>query len=306
MAGSGDRKTPLVADRRYASERVRKPDPKPAPKAKATRARRPARVRRRGGGGGNIIIRLIAGIVRFIWRLFWGIGWRVGLFAGIGLLGITYYYYAQLPPYDALIDARARGSVTLLDRDDKVFAWRGETFGGQIDVDTVSPYLRDAIIATEDKRFYRHFGISPRGIASAISINMSEGRGPFEGNGGSTITQQLAKLLCLGVAYDPKQWKSEAAYEEDCRGGGIRRKLKEIPFESNTQIIGDKRIQDRLFVEVEKVNAGLGHWEQIKKIALLPGEFTIDGGEMTPSLKLRRKPIMAKYAAQVEWIYGAA
>ena len=230
MAGSGDRKTPLVADRRYASERVRKPDPKPAPKAKATRARRPARVRRRGGGGGNIIIRLIAGIVRFIWRLFWGIGWRVGLFAGIGLLGITYYYYAQLPPYDALIDARARGSVTLLDRDDKVFAWRGETFGGQIDVDTVSPYLRDAIIATEDKRFYRHFGISPRGIASAISINMSEGRGPFEGNGGSTITQQLAKLLCLGVAYDPKAWKSEADYEEDCRSGGLKRKLKEIPF----------------------------------------------------------------------------
>ena len=83
-------------------------------------------------------------------------------------------------------------------------------------------------------------------------------------------------------------------------------KLKDIPFESNAQVVTLKRIQDRLFTEVEKVNAGLGHWEQIKKIALLPGEFTIDGGELTPSLKLRRKPIMAKYAAQVEWIYGAA
>jgi len=85
-------------------------------------------------------------------------------------------------------------------------------------------------VATEDKRFYWHFGISPRGIASAIRINLAEGRGAFEGNGGSTITQQTAKLLCLGVKWDPKLWKSEADYEKDCRKGGIWRKLKEVPF----------------------------------------------------------------------------
>ncbi len=80
--------------------------------------------------------------------------------------------------------------------------------------------------------------------------------------------------------------------------------LKGIPYESPQQIITDKRIVDRVFAEVQKVNVGLGHWEQIKRIELLPAEFTIDGGEMTPSLKLRRKPIMAKYAAQVERIYA--
>ena len=40
----------------------------------------------------------------------------------------------------------------------------------------------------------------------------------------------MAKLLCLGVPYDPTQWKSEADYEADCRRGGIWRKLKEVPF----------------------------------------------------------------------------
>ena len=80
--------------------------------------------------------------------------------------------------------------------------------------------------------------------------------------------------------------------------------LKGIPFEGPRQVITEKRIMDRVFVEVQKVNAGLGHWEQIKKIELLPAEFTIDGGELTPSLKLRRKPIMAKYAAEVERIYA--
>ncbi|MCB0767639.1 MAG: long-chain fatty acid--CoA ligase [Flavobacteriales bacterium] len=80
--------------------------------------------------------------------------------------------------------------------------------------------------------------------------------------------------------------------------------LKNIPYENPQQIIGDKRIIDRIFAEVQKVNAGLGHWEQVKRIELLPSELTIDGGELTPSLKLRRKPILAKYAAQVERIYA--
>ena len=79
--------------------------------------------------------------------------------------------------------------------------------------------------------------------------------------------------------------------------------LKGIPFTDNDRIITDKRIHDRIFEEVKKVNQGLGHWEQIKKIALLPAEFTIEGGELTPSLKLKRKAIMAKYAAQVETMY---
>ena len=81
--------------------------------------------------------------------------------------------------------------------------------------------------------------------------------------------------------------------------------LKGIPFESREQVIADRRIRDRIFAEVSKYNAGMGHWEQVKKIALLPAEWTIEGGEFTPSLKLRRKPVLAKYAAVVEEIYGA-
>ena len=54
--------------------------------------------------------------------------------------------------------------------------------------------------------------------------------GPLDGHGGSTITQQVAKLLCLGVPYDPDTWKDEAAYEADCRAGSLWRKIKEIPY----------------------------------------------------------------------------
>ncbi|MFN6116944.1 MAG: AMP-dependent synthetase/ligase [Flavobacteriales bacterium] len=78
---------------------------------------------------------------------------------------------------------------------------------------------------------------------------------------------------------------------------------KGIPFTSREQVIADQRVVDRIFREVETANQGLGQWEQVKKIALLPAEFTIDGGELTPTLKLRRKPILAKYDHEVERLY---
>src|SRR5213592_5150335 len=54
--------------------------------------------------------------------------------------------------------------------------------------------LRDAIIATEDRRFYSHFGVDPIGVARAVYQNFRRGRIV---EGGSTITQQLAKVLFL-------------------------------------------------------------------------------------------------------------
>src|SRR5207247_2826705 len=54
--------------------------------------------------------------------------------------------------------------------------------------------LKQAIIATEDARFYSHFGVDPMGIARAVYQNFRRGRIV---EGGSTITQQLAKILFL-------------------------------------------------------------------------------------------------------------
>lgn len=218
MASTGKGR-PMVADRRYAAPSGGGGRLPSRPPTKRAPARRPAR--KRG---------IFSRFVLFVWGFVWSILWRI-LAAGALVLGCgVLYFYVQLPPVSALIDGRARGSVTMLDANDQVFAWRGETFGGQVTPQTVSPNLLHAIIATEDKRFYAHFGVSPRGIISAVAINLRAGRGPFEGNGGSTITQQTAKLLCLGVAYDPTQWKSESDYEDDCRSGGLKRKIKEVPY----------------------------------------------------------------------------
>ncbi len=225
MSGTGKKKRPaLVADRRYTNKK------KPTQKKTATArkvikptARRKRRAPLRKVG---FLRRLFNWLFRIIWRLVWR-----GTVVVTALIAVAvFYFYTTLPPVSDLLDGRARGSVTLLDRNGAVYAWRGEQFGGQIDATTVSPNLKNAVVATEDKRFYRHFGISPRGIASAVRINLSAGRGPLSGNGGSTITQQSAKLLCLGVPFDPSAGLSEAEYEADCRQGSLWRKIKEAVY----------------------------------------------------------------------------
>jgi len=234
MSDSSRRKPPLVADKRYPSgaapKKARKPKAKPA--ARKTKAKPPARrqktrrVRKPMRGP----LRWIMVPIRWILRLLWGIGWRVGAVLAIVVALAVGYVYLSLPNMTSLLDGRARGSVTLLDQTGAVFAWRGDQFGGVVTTDTVSPHLKNAIVSTEDRRFYRHFGVSPRGVASAVRINLREGRGPLSGNGGSTITQQTAKLLCLGTPYDPETGETEAEYEAECRRGTLQRKIYEAIY----------------------------------------------------------------------------
>ena len=251
MTNSTGRKPSLVADQRYpkgsGNSSTRGAASKPRPKTKSTQkprkasasksgrstTRRKSSPRKGGGGGGGIFARIgraIRGLILWVLRLIWAVTWRVGaVFVLIVGLGVA-YIYSTLPDVSALLDGRARGSVTMLDDQGQVFAWRGDQFGGVVTTQTVSPHLKNAIIATEDKRFYRHFGVSPRGVASAVRINLREGRGPLSGHGGSTISQQTAKLLCLGDPFDPSTGQTEAQYESACRKGTLWRKAKEAAY----------------------------------------------------------------------------
>ncbi|MEC7793378.1 MAG: PBP1A family penicillin-binding protein [Pseudomonadota bacterium] len=235
MSDSGRRKPPLVADRRFAGGKGKGPakgKSKTGAGRKASagrggsksRRRSPAPRRPRGPLG------YLTAFIRWIFRLVFGMAWRLSLVIVLIIALAVAYSASTMPPLEAQLDGRARGSVTMLDREGQVFAWRGDQFGGVVTAETVSPHLKNAIVATEDKRFYSHFGISPRGIASAIRINLREGRGPLSGHGGSTITQQTAKLLCLGDPYDPNLWDNETAYESDCRQTTLWRKIREAIY----------------------------------------------------------------------------
>ncbi len=261
MSGPKSKRPALVADKRTPS----KPAKKKTARKKPARAKSPSR---------NPIVWFF----RAIFRLIWGIGWRVGALTAIAIGAGVLYFTASLPPASTLLDGRSRGSVTLLDRDGQVYAWRGEQFGGQITAETVSPHLKNAVIATEDKRFYRHFGISPRGIASAVRINLREGRGPLQGHGGSTITQQTAKLLCLGTPYDPDSGMSENEYEADCRRTTLARKIKEALYAMAMEVRYSKDEILTIYLNRAYLGAGARGFE-----AASQRYFGISANELLPS-----------------------
>jgi long-chain acyl-CoA synthetase len=74
--------------------------------------------------------------------------------------------------------------------------------------------------------------------------------------------------------------------------------------DSNVDIANNPAVYKRINQEVEMFNQGFGNWEQLKKFVLLQKEFTIEGDELTPTLKLKRKKILAKYHKEYQSIYS--
>ena len=156
-------------------------DPVPdKPRRSGSRRKRPRR--ERGGG--------FFGFIRSV--IYWGI--VLCIWAGIGAAGLVVYYGSRMPNASTWAIPDRPPNVKIADLDGSVIANRGATGGEALTLNDMSPYIPEAIIAIEDRRFYSHFGIDPIGILRALVTNLLH-RGVSQG--GSTLTQQLAKNLFL-------------------------------------------------------------------------------------------------------------
>jgi len=161
------------------------PGDRPTPSAPRAAPARATQAKRKSRGGGRR--RSLAGRI-----VYWGL--VLGLWAAIGGAGTVAYVGAHLPPIQSLEIPKRPPSIQIVGDDGHVLATRGDMGGAVLSLKEMPPYLPKAFIAIEDRRFYRHFGVDPYGIARALFANVLH-RGVSQG--GSTITQQLAKNLFL-------------------------------------------------------------------------------------------------------------
>ena len=150
-----------------------------ARRGRGTSARRPDRPPRARRGLARGFVRLC--VLLLLW----------GTIIGGGVVG---YFALTLPDTSQLATAERRPSVTILAADGATLATFGDLFGQPLTLKQMSPYLPKAVVATEDRRFYSHFGIDPIGLFRAGIADLRAGHVV---QGGSTITQQLAKNLFL-------------------------------------------------------------------------------------------------------------
>lgn len=124
------------------------------------------------------------------------------------ILGCVLAWYArELPDIIDNPKFERKASITVLANDKSVIARYGDVKGNNVSADKIPKNLANAILATEDRRFYYHFGLDPIGLFRAIVVNITQ-KGVVQG--GSTITQQLAKNLFLSQERTLKRKIQEA------------------------------------------------------------------------------------------------
>ena len=130
---------------------------------------------------------------RFLPRFaYWGL---VGfLWLGLAIGALIFYYALDLPDTDDLWKTGSQPELSIYAGDDGLVARRGRLGGRPMRFDDFPPHLVEAVIAIEDRRFFSHFGLDPRGLLRALAVNIRQGR---LAQGGSTLTQQLAKNVFL-------------------------------------------------------------------------------------------------------------
>jgi long-chain acyl-CoA synthetase len=80
-------------------------------------------------------------------------------------------------------------------------------------------------------------------------------------------------------------------------------RANDVTFRNTQELVSNSKVRDLYRGIVEDLNKRLAHFETIKKILIVPDEFTVAGGEITPTLKLKRRIIEAKYKQQIEELY---
>lgn len=134
----------------------------------------------------------------------WGLRIAEALFLILFLLfltgfGIFVYYAKDLPRPEKFSELAIAQPTKIYERTGTFLLY--EVFGEEkreiLALAEISDHLKEAIIATEDAEFYSHFGISPRGTARALLINLGLRPSRTSRPGGSTITQQLARTSFL-------------------------------------------------------------------------------------------------------------
>ncbi|MCH2546706.1 MAG: PBP1A family penicillin-binding protein [Alphaproteobacteria bacterium] len=111
----------------------------------------------------------------------------------LGLLALAYFMH-DLPDISSLTKVTKTPSILLQTEDGDIIGSSGDIYGEYVRYNDIPRDLIKAVMATEDRNFFRHFGVDPWGLLRAMVANVKAGRIV---QGGSTITQQLAKNVFL-------------------------------------------------------------------------------------------------------------
>jgi penicillin-binding protein 1A len=150
-------------------------------------------------------------VPRSSWRRYPALTFKILI--GLGLLGLisltvaVYVTRSQLPSFDEMKSSPNGQMIRVHAADGTVIVSLGPSYGDWLPYDRIPPVMRDAMIATEDRRFRSHIGLDPIGMMRAGKLAFLNRGTDRRLQGASTITQQVARTIFLSNKYD---WRRKA------------------------------------------------------------------------------------------------
>jgi len=77
-----------------------------------------------------------------------------------------------------------------------------------------------------------------------------------------------------------------------------------VKFRSNRELVTNSEVNQLIASDIRRLNEHFGQYSQIKKFILLAEEWSLAGGELTPTMKLKRRQLLSKYANEIESLYN--
>ena len=118
----------------------------------------------------------------------------LAIIIGGGIFGYIWYCNATLPAFSKALYVERQPGVKIIAQDGRELTSYGGLFAEPVDVDKLPKYVSQAVVDTEDRRFYKHSGFDFIGFSRAMGVNLIKRR---YAQGASTLTQQVAKNLFL-------------------------------------------------------------------------------------------------------------
>ena len=147
-----------------------------------------------GGGNGRKPVKPAATGWRLWLRRLFVWGGSLGLLAFVSLMVAVGLAARSLPDFDQLQASQNEQMIVVRARDGTELVTIGPSYGKWLPAGQIPQVMKDAILSTEDKRYYSHIGVDPIGVARSVQIRVQSGTWR---QGGSTITQQLARTVFL-------------------------------------------------------------------------------------------------------------
>ncbi|RYF93091.1 MAG: PBP1A family penicillin-binding protein [Caulobacteraceae bacterium] len=235
------RRAPFGKETPGKAKKVKPPEPARAPKVRKERVRKERVRKERPIADGSGWDRFKAGVAQLKWLwitllVLFVLGAAAALGGGVYVWRKYLTDVPPLPDRAALFAVNRAPGIKFLDREGALIATRGPRYGERITLSQLPEHVPQAFLAAEDRRFYQHGALDLYGIGRAAVVNWRAGHTV---QGGSTITQQLAKGLFLTPEQTIKRKLHEAVmarrlYKVLSRDEILELYLNRIYFGANT------------------------------------------------------------------------